>query len=325
MTLWLKELAKQFPDITHLYSVGQSTEARELWVLVISQSATKHELLMPEFKYVGNMHGNEVFGREALLYLAFILCTNYKKNKYITGLINKTRIHIMPSMNPDGYEIALVGDRDGAKGRKNFNKIDLNSNFPRHNRQKLDELISKRLDKLKETGPIISSSSHAPETIAVMKWMFLGANYPFDQSFSGNVHYSPSPDDKLFTQLSYQYARAHPSMWKTGRSCLVPLSGGMQDWQYAYTSCMEITIEMGCYKFPTDTMIPKLWEEHKYSLLSFLQMVHSGIKGLVKNTQGMPIAKAVVTIVVRSLLDESLRRQDQQHGFCAAKDSESRK
>ena len=32
----------------------------ELWVLAISSKPTEHQLLQPEVKYVGNMHGNEV-------------------------------------------------------------------------------------------------------------------------------------------------------------------------------------------------------------------------------------------------------------------------
>lgn len=59
------------------------------------------------------MHGNEVVGREALLYLIAILCENYGKNEYLTRLVNTTRIHIMPSMNPDGYEADHPGDRLG--------------------------------------------------------------------------------------------------------------------------------------------------------------------------------------------------------------------
>ena len=53
------------------------------------------------------MHGNEVLGRELLLGLAHYLCDQWKAGDAdIVKLIQTTRIHLLPSLNPDGWKLA---------------------------------------------------------------------------------------------------------------------------------------------------------------------------------------------------------------------------
>lgn len=132
MEKYLKELNGNYANITRLYSIGTSVEGRELYVMEITKNPGKHSPEKPEVKYIGNMHGNEVVGREMLLLLLRYLCENYGTDKRVTRIVETVRLHILPSMNPDGYEISKENDVYGIKGRANAKGVDLNRNFPDH-------------------------------------------------------------------------------------------------------------------------------------------------------------------------------------------------
>lgn len=303
LTTFLRTIANLYPNITRLYSVGMSVQNRQLWVMEITDNPGIHEPGEPEFKYIGNMHGDEVIGRETLLLLIQSLCENYHKVRVITALVDYTRIHIMPSMNPDGYEMAREGQTSGP-GRENARGKDLNRNFP-------DQYF-----------PFLNTN-HEPETTAVMKWInsipfvlsanlhggSIVANYPFDDTPSEREIYSRSLDDAVFRQLALSYSKAHPTMGE-GRPCAneyfrdgitngaewYVVKGGMQDYNYIHSNCFELTIEMSCKKFPVQSKLQSYWDAHKVSLLTFMSQVHTGLKGFIKNEAGIGISHATIAV-----------------------------
>jgi Zinc carboxypeptidase. len=54
---------------------------------------------------------------QEMLFLFQYLVTSYSSDSYIKWLLDNTRIHILPSMNPDGFEVAREGQCDGGQGR----------------------------------------------------------------------------------------------------------------------------------------------------------------------------------------------------------------
>ncbi|XP_066488463.1 carboxypeptidase Z [Tiliqua scincoides] len=329
----LKKVVSRCSHITRMYSIGRSFEGKDLFVMEFSTSPGHHELLKPEFKYVANMHGNEVVGKELLIYLAQYLCSEYLLgNTRIQMLINNTRIHLLPSMNPDGYELAAeegAGYNGWINGRQTAQNLDLNRNFPDLTSEayRLAKIRGARTDHL----PIPQSywwGKVAPETKAVMKWLKsipfvlsaslhggdLVVSYPFDYS----VHpleekmLSPTPDEKMFKLLSKTYAEAHPGISdKSELRCggnfvkrggiingaeWYSFAGGMADFNYLHTNCFEITLELGCEKFPLENELYALWHENKEALLKLMEMVHRGIKGVVSDKYGTPIKNARISV-----------------------------
>ena len=55
------------------------------------------------------MHGNEVMGRQLIIYLAEYLLQNYGKDVRVTQIVDNIEIYLMPSMNPDGYARSIEG------------------------------------------------------------------------------------------------------------------------------------------------------------------------------------------------------------------------
>lgn len=305
VTAFLQDIVAQYgPDTEHnivnLYSIGKSVEQRELWVMDISDNPTNtDELGEPEFKYVGNMHGDEVVGREMCLRFIQYLCEQYAAgDQKVVDLVHNTHISILPSMNPDGFANGV---------RQNHNGYDLNRCFKDQYRGQVHP--------------------EQPETQAIMAWIdsrsyalsinFHGgdivANYPYDGNARGRSgQYSAAPDDDIFIQLALTYARSNPEMSAsrqfphgiTNGADWYVLYGGMQDWNYLFahgsqSATLELTVELSFTKWPCYSTINGFWNSNRQSMMDYMSMVHQGVWGIVKDEQGEPLED--VTILVDHL------------------------
>lgn len=72
--------------------------------------------------------------------------------------------------------------------------------------------------------------------------------------------------------------------------------GGMQDFNYLNTNCFELTIEMGCTKFPYKKDLESYWHDNRESLLTYMEQVNRGIKGFVLDDKGKAVQNAEISI-----------------------------
>ncbi|PWA21828.1 hypothetical protein CCH79_00017781 [Gambusia affinis] len=70
----------------------------------------------------------------------------------------------------------------------------------------------------------------------------------------------------------------------------------MQDYNYVWAQCLELTLELSCCKFPQPKELPALWMDNKKALLAYIRQVHLGVKGQVFDGWGMPVQNAVVEV-----------------------------
>ncbi|KAL3269150.1 hypothetical protein HHI36_008230 [Cryptolaemus montrouzieri] len=305
-----------FVEVTLIVELSAEFEEIPLWAIELTASEDG-ALGIPNIKLIGNIHGNEAVGREIILNFMEYLRTEYDTNTTIQWLLNNTRLHFLPTMNPDGFAVSHEGMCIGEHGRRNGKQgdvEDLNRNFP-------DFYHDNKIPR-------------QPEAKAVMKWMdeipfilsaglhggAVVANYPFDtvrvQTSQPINPPSLTPDDDVFKHLATVYSQNHLRM-HTGVVCdegkkfeggitngaaWYPFSGGMQDFNYAKHGCMELTLEISCCKFPRANLLPSLWKENKMALMYYVMEAHRGVTGqVVDSITGLPIPKANLQIIGRNI------------------------
>lgn len=281
---FMQNMATQYPDICQLHQYGTSVQNRPLYILKISDYVTVNEA-EPEVKLIASIHGDEPVGYDMMIRTIQYLCSNYGTDPRATNIVNNTELWISPLMNPDGY---VLGQRYNANG------IDLNRNFP------MPTGITNPDDNPTAQENIGLMNFSLEHNFAIGINFHGGAlvlNYPWDYT------YTLAPDDALLRDMSLTYSMHNNPMYTstefpqgiTNGAAWYVITGSMQDWNYGFTSNIELTAELSNVKWPPASTLDTYWSQNQESILSYIEYAQNGVKGNVLSNILIP-ANATISV-----------------------------
>ncbi len=100
----MQRLQQAYPNFVRFEDIGQSFEGRPMRVMILGNQETGADNEKVAMWVDGNVHGNEVQGGEAAIYLAWWLLEHYQSNERAHQLLDQRVFYILPSQNPDGRD-----------------------------------------------------------------------------------------------------------------------------------------------------------------------------------------------------------------------------
>jgi len=108
LTRLLQDYADAAPQLVELRSIGSSHEGRDIWLLVVTNTATGADTDKPALWVDGNIHAAELTAGTACLYFLHQLVAGHGEDREITQLLDTRAVYVCPRLNPDGAELALA-------------------------------------------------------------------------------------------------------------------------------------------------------------------------------------------------------------------------
>ncbi|MHA1223244.1 MAG: M14 family zinc carboxypeptidase [Candidatus Heimdallarchaeaceae archaeon] len=260
LTAKLYSLEAHFPELVDLFSIGHSTQGRELWVVKLTNETASSAKV--EFYVVGAHHAREAITVENCLYFIDKLINGtLEGNTTFEQLLEKTEIYVIPLLNPDGHSILWWYPWM----RKNMRKSD--DDF---DRTYIDEFEVKEVwDQATNRSVTIAEDSEDPDTEIGEDGpggVDLNRNYDFQWYGSGSssqrssfVYRGPMPDSEPETQAMIEFA------WEHDFRYALSLHSGVEaiiiPWGYTNENPPHYTeLNDTMYKIKEITAIPT-WEE----------------------------------------------------------------
>lgn len=255
LTEALTKIANQNPNLVKMFSIGKSTENRDIWALRIGTDQS-HASEKPGIIYMGGHHAREHLSVEMPLMFAEYLVTEFNKNNpRITSLLNTRDIHIIPIVNPDGSEFDIADGRYKA-WRKNRSRnsngtygTDLNRNYG-YQWGTGGSSSNPSSDTFKGTAPFSE-----PETVAIKNYIESNINistllsfhtysqlilYPWGHSYSSIENKRDLLVHETMAKKMAEWNKYTPQQ----SSDLYIASGDTTDWSYGVHKIISFTFEL---------------------------------------------------------------------------------
>jgi len=108
LTQLLFSYAEAYPNLVSLRSIGKSYEGRDIWLLVLTNTATGADVDKPAFWVDGNIHAAELTASTTCMYYLHQLVSQHGVDAAITQMLDTRVVYMVPRLNPDGAELALA-------------------------------------------------------------------------------------------------------------------------------------------------------------------------------------------------------------------------
>ncbi len=300
----LRNLESQNPTLATLYSIGKSSEGRDIVALRISNHTPSEaeSLKIPTMIYLGCHHAREHLSLEVPLLFAEYLLQNYNSNQALKDLMDQREIYIVPVVNPDGHTYDYTDGVRGKMWRKNRNSVggnkvgvDLNRNY---GYQWGTGGSSTEPDSEVYMGP---SPFSEPETQAVRNFFKmqtrLKATLDF-HSFSELILYPwgytndrvGDKDGKPEDRPVFEKMAQDMSQWNhytpEPASDLYIASGVLFDWAYGELGLYSFTFELSPTSmwdggfYPSPSVIPQVFADNLRPMLYMLEFADNPKRAL---------------------------------------------
>ena len=292
LTSELKRLVELYPKLITLKTAGQSVQGRELWYVIVTEGVDPLRA-KPKFIYHANMHGDEVVGRELMIYLLRHLTQQYGRDPIVTQILKNAQVYVMPSMNPDGFELRT---RENAHGR------DLNRNFPDRFDSPSDtpsgrEIEVQRMMQLaKENHFVFGMNWHGGEICFNLPW----------GNISNHDEKNKHGDDSFFAPIGREYTSFNSTMYQNDHDNFdhgltygyewYPVNGGINDWYNFYRRSLHAVVELSFTKWPQASTLNTYWDSNRDAMITYLWRGMRGVHLELKDTLGNLIATPTITV-----------------------------